>query len=76
MLISFSGAWLQVPRKGPEEATSVYNTLPLPSLPHIGQDPGRCPGQQGESTGGNAAPKPLPVIPSDPGNHLGHVLMG
>lgn len=50
MLISCSRAWLQVPEK---RARGGHFCLqdPAPSLPHIRLDPGRCPGQQGQSTG-------------------------
>lgn len=50
MLISCSGAWLQVPEKGARGGHFCLQD-PSPSLPYRRQDPGRCTGQQGQSTG-------------------------
>lgn len=50
MLISCSRAWLQVPEKGARGGHFCLQD-PSPTLPRIRQDPGRCPGQQGQSQG-------------------------
>lgn len=72
MLISCSGAWLQVPEKGARGGHFCLQD-PSPSLPRIRQDPGRCPRAAG-SVYRAAHHQSLPHILSDPGNHLDRAL--